>query len=260
MSQQQQQQQAKKPKRELQGQRPAPLKIAKDSHKIQKPLVAGNIAHRPPTIIAHRPPTIIYLQSPEVIHTETREFMTLVQRLTGRVNAHDNNSSTSSSSSLISIQSPTCHALIPHNSHTSIPGNPNIGHVDAFLNPRGGGLDFPVKEDNFNVSVSNPSEFSGSILSPYSTVQSHNLLSPSIQYGSMSPFSPNFFLPSPRLLSPNIFKEFPLCTPQPDYFYSPYGHLLRTQSEPVFSPRVRPTMLPSTPPTDCDLFHNQQKK
>ncbi|XP_057490439.1 protein MKS1-like [Actinidia eriantha] len=66
----------KSPRRELQGPRPAPLKVRKDSHKITKPLVAPAQHH-------HRPPVIIYTVSPKVIHTHPSEFMTLVQRLTG---------------------------------------------------------------------------------------------------------------------------------------------------------------------------------
>jgi len=195
----------------------------------------------------YRPPVIIYLRSPEVIHTEAGEFMTLVQRLTGRVNAHGDSSMPSfSSSSASSIQSQSSHVL-PY-SRTSVPGNPNCGPVDISPSPRGGGLDFLVKEYNSIVSGSNPAQPSSA----------QSLLSPTIQYGSMSPLSPNFFLPSPRLFSPNIFHEFPLCTPQPDYLYSPYRHLLRMQSEPIFNPNAidAASSLPSPLPTDYDLFNN----
>ncbi|KAJ7965408.1 VQ motif-containing protein [Quillaja saponaria] len=82
----------KSPRRELQGPRPTPLKIHKDSHKIKKPplapqpaATASQQAHPPP-----RQPVIIYTVSPKIIHTTPNDFMNLVQRLTG---------STSSSSS-----------------------------------------------------------------------------------------------------------------------------------------------------------------
>ncbi|XP_042067631.1 protein MKS1-like [Salvia splendens] len=58
------------PRRELQGPRPAPLKVRKDSHKIRKP-------HAPPL------PVIIYTVSPKIIHANPNDFMSLVQRLTG---------------------------------------------------------------------------------------------------------------------------------------------------------------------------------
>ncbi|RDY09112.1 Protein MKS1, partial [Mucuna pruriens] len=68
------------PKRELQGPRPTPLRINKDSHKIKKPPVAPPPAQpqAPP-----RQPVIIYTVSPKVIHTTPSDFMSLVQRLTG---------------------------------------------------------------------------------------------------------------------------------------------------------------------------------
>jgi hypothetical protein len=139
--------------------------------------------------------------------------MTLVQRLTGRVNAHGDSSLPSSSSS---IQSQTCHAL--PRPHTSVPVNPICGQFDDFSPPGGSGLDFDflVKKDNSSVRDSNP------IQSQHATVQS--LLSPT-QSSLLSPFSPNLFFPSPRLLSPHIFdhifEEVPMNTTQPEYFYLP---------------------------------------
>ncbi|CAH1446093.1 unnamed protein product [Lactuca virosa] len=81
---------AKSP-RSLQGPRPSPLRVRKDSHKIRKPPVAPppqhqqhNYHHQPQQIQQqYRPPVIIYTVSPKVIHTNPNEFMTLVQRLTG---------------------------------------------------------------------------------------------------------------------------------------------------------------------------------
>ncbi|GLJ54247.1 hypothetical protein SUGI_1163510 [Cryptomeria japonica] len=49
------------------GSRPTPLKVSKDSN---------------PNCIKIKP-VIIYLRSPEVIHTQPKDFMALVQRLTG---------------------------------------------------------------------------------------------------------------------------------------------------------------------------------
>ncbi|OIV97980.1 hypothetical protein TanjilG_14080 [Lupinus angustifolius] len=80
------------PRRELQGPRPTPLRINKDSHKIKKPPLAP--APQPPP----RQPIIIYTVSPKVIHTTPDDFMNLVQRLTG-------SSSSSSSSSLSDMTS-----------------------------------------------------------------------------------------------------------------------------------------------------------
>ncbi|KAL6658689.1 hypothetical protein ACP70R_002729 [Stipagrostis hirtigluma subsp. patula] len=59
--------------RELQGPRPAPLKVRRDSHRIRKP--------PPPAQV--RQPVIIYTASPKVVHAQPSEFMSVVQRLTG---------------------------------------------------------------------------------------------------------------------------------------------------------------------------------
>uniref|UniRef100_A0A7N0U9T8 VQ domain-containing protein n=1 Tax=Kalanchoe fedtschenkoi TaxID=63787 RepID=A0A7N0U9T8_KALFE len=91
--------------RELQGPRPAPLRVRKDSHKVRKPPVAP-----PPHPHHHVPfrqqqqqqpslppaPLIIYTISPKVIHTSPDDFMTLVQRLTGPDNASAAAAATSS--------------------------------------------------------------------------------------------------------------------------------------------------------------------
>ncbi|KAH7852369.1 hypothetical protein Vadar_024017 [Vaccinium darrowii] len=63
---------------------PSPLKINKDSHFIKKPPTspppATSSAAKPP----HRQPVIIYTHSPKIIHTHPRDFMALVQKLTGQ--------------------------------------------------------------------------------------------------------------------------------------------------------------------------------
>ncbi|XP_028781606.1 protein MKS1-like [Neltuma alba] len=86
----------KSPRRELQGPRPAPLRIHKDSHKIKKPPLAPQPPQpQPPP----RQPVIIYTVSPKVIHTTPGDFMSLVQRLTG-------SSSSSASSSNMAPNDP----------------------------------------------------------------------------------------------------------------------------------------------------------
>lgn len=79
------------PRRELQlqGPRPTPLRISKDSHKIKKPPLAPQPSHpQPPP----RQPIIIYTVSPKVIHTTPNDFMNLVQRLTGSSSSSSSNS------------------------------------------------------------------------------------------------------------------------------------------------------------------------
>ncbi|URE11913.1 VQ domain containing protein [Musa troglodytarum] len=61
------------PRRELQGPRPAPLRVSRESRKIKKPPVAPH----------HRDPVVIYTVSPKIIHANPSEFMSVVQKLTG---------------------------------------------------------------------------------------------------------------------------------------------------------------------------------
>ncbi|KAG6477166.1 protein MKS1-like [Zingiber officinale] len=86
------------PRRELQiqGRRPSPLSVSKDSHMIRKPPIAPPPRHPteerqppPPQQLPppRRDPVIIYSVSPKIIHATTSEFMTLVQRLTGQESA-----------------------------------------------------------------------------------------------------------------------------------------------------------------------------
>lgn len=80
--------------REINGLRPSPLKINKDSHVIHKlPSSSSNslsLAHNNRREQAQqKPPVIIYAHSPKVIHTQPRDFMALVQKLTGRDHDHE---------------------------------------------------------------------------------------------------------------------------------------------------------------------------
>ncbi|PKU83250.1 protein MKS1 [Dendrobium catenatum] len=87
---------------QLQGPRPAPLRLSKDSHKIRKP---------PP---APRDPVIIYTISPKVIHVDLADFMGLVQRLTGPENAGPADQPFSPAAKLATIQNATVQARPIH--------------------------------------------------------------------------------------------------------------------------------------------------
>ncbi|KAK8691513.1 hypothetical protein V6N13_075023 [Hibiscus sabdariffa] len=67
----------------MNGVRPTPLKINNHSHLIQKP---SSPAHHPQQ--KRQGPIIIYTHSPKIIHTQARDFMALVQRLTGLSRSH----------------------------------------------------------------------------------------------------------------------------------------------------------------------------
>ncbi|XP_042499610.1 VQ motif-containing protein 20-like [Macadamia integrifolia] len=95
-------QQAKKEM--MNGPRPSPLKINKDSHPIQKPSSSSMSSVPPPfngvAAVATKQqqnqqrhhPVIIYTHSPKIIHTHARDFMALVQKLTGLSRSDDDRS------------------------------------------------------------------------------------------------------------------------------------------------------------------------
>jgi len=70
---------------QIQGTRPPPLRVSKDSHVIQKtrkpPLPPT--AHQPAPPPENQKPVIIYTVSPKVLHVTVSDFMNVVQRLTG---------------------------------------------------------------------------------------------------------------------------------------------------------------------------------
>ncbi|XP_061342515.1 protein MKS1-like [Gastrolobium bilobum] len=75
---------------QLQGPRPPPLKVSKESRKIKKPPLPPPAAHHdrgqpalPEPDQQRREPVIIYSLSPRVIHVKPGDFKDLVQRLTG---------------------------------------------------------------------------------------------------------------------------------------------------------------------------------
>ncbi|CAD5194657.1 protein MKS1-like [Musa acuminata AAA Group] len=157
------------PRRELQGPRPAPLRVSKDSYKIKKPPVAPSHHSQPPADLPprpppqqHRDPVIIYAVSPKIIHTDPSEFMTLVQRLTG----------SNSGSQFPPPPSPPGGALSPAARIASF--------EKATSSPRAASVD--------QWEIDRPASFPG-ILSPVPA--------------SLPPISPNLFSPSfdPSVLS-----------------------------------------------------------
>ncbi|KAI3791624.1 hypothetical protein L2E82_05483 [Cichorium intybus] len=69
----------------LHGPKPTPLMINKNSSKIVK---KNNTSHQSYKHLirgkGYKSPVIVYLKSPKVIHVLPHEFMTTVQRLTGK--------------------------------------------------------------------------------------------------------------------------------------------------------------------------------
>ncbi|KAL4201299.1 hypothetical protein AMTRI_Chr02g258030 [Amborella trichopoda] len=77
--------------------KPGP-KISKDCSGIRKPEKKQQVIPEERS----RPPIIIYTQTPEIIHIEAQDFMSLVQRLTGKESGSVSSSDMISSSSSLS--------------------------------------------------------------------------------------------------------------------------------------------------------------
>ncbi|KAK1564828.1 hypothetical protein Q3G72_012460 [Acer saccharum] len=77
-------------KRDQNGICPPTLKLNKDSHMIIKKSSSSS-SFSPPPSSHHRHPVIIYTHSPKIIHTSPKDFMALVQKLTGMSRSINNN-------------------------------------------------------------------------------------------------------------------------------------------------------------------------
>ena len=84
----------------IKGPRPSPLKINKESHVIHKPSFSSSPSSVSDCVATtmyrqqQRQPVIIYTHSPKIIHTEARDFMALVQKLTGQTGSNDDDDQT----------------------------------------------------------------------------------------------------------------------------------------------------------------------
>ncbi|KAK4340903.1 hypothetical protein RND71_039404 [Anisodus tanguticus] len=194
----------KSPRRELQGPRPAPLKVRKDSHKIRKPPMAPSQHHHHPPQAPPRPPVIIYTVSPKVIHANPSEFMTLVQRLTGP----DHNSTCSTSATAMSSSSSSSFFPFQDNMNTGeISPAVRFASIEKTRTPEGKKLQQICDMGNnmvhegieFGTEIERSGFFPG-ILSP----------NPS----SLPPIPPNFFSPpshDPNPLGGNIEERLVIC-------------------------------------------------
>ncbi|XP_077242257.1 VQ motif-containing protein 8, chloroplastic-like [Tasmannia lanceolata] len=140
-------------RREINGQRPSPLKINRESHvthkksSSSKSSFAGGAKPPPPQ---RNHPVIIYTHSPKVIRTDPRDFMAIVQKLTGfskyqdppldagnassdgnnsRINVFDD----ATSSSVITDENCDVHVISSSVSPVfNIPSNPYFSDIPLF--------------------------------------------------------------------------------------------------------------------------------
>lgn len=188
------------PRKELQGPRPTPLKVRKESHKIKKPPMAPPaeplVNHQQPP----RQPVIIYAVSPKVIHANPSEFMKLVQRLTGPEHSTSSSSSYSfqypsfSTSSLVPSSSSSFHhvsgAISPAARLASIEKTKMPPQVKKIVGPPPSGISMGGGQVGLGYG---DGDVDGVESGVEKTVIFPGILSPGP--GSIPPISPNFFSP-----------------------------------------------------------------
>ncbi|PIN03027.1 hypothetical protein CDL12_24452 [Handroanthus impetiginosus] len=219
------------PKRELQGPRPAPLKVRKDSHKIKKPPVAPQPAAAQPHHPAAppRPPVIIYTVSPKIIHANPNEFMSLVQRLTGPNSSSINSPSTSG----FALQENTSGAISPAARLASIEktkspegrksqvfGNQNIDDIEIGSDIQRTGQFPGILSPNPNTLPPIPPNFFSPSLENFNPLSFFHDLSPALHSNRNNNYLENNFN---FLQSPSTFISPHINTPSPntlDLFHS----------------------------------------
>ncbi|KAH7680705.1 VQ domain-containing protein [Dioscorea alata] len=170
------------PRRELQGPRPTPLKVNKDSYKIKKPppgpppYQADTMAVPPPQ---PRPPVIIYTVSPKIIHTNPNDFMSLVQSLTGLTSTNTTTTMSSTATTSAALPSPTVLSPAARLALEQPPVNSSDLRKTEFTIMEG--MEMIIEENQMMNNRASVGTFPG-ILSPMPS--------------SLPPISPGFFSPS----------------------------------------------------------------
>ncbi|KAL0438207.1 UNVERIFIED_CONTAM: protein MKS1 [Sesamum latifolium] len=229
------------PKRELQGPRPTPLKVRKDSHKIKKPPVAPPPASQPYHHHHHvppRPPVIIYTVSPKIIHANPNEFMALVQRLTG-----PNSTCTPSTSSPTTSSSSSAFAFPDHGG--AISPAARFASIEKTKSPDG--IRKTVQVLDQSIGIVEGIEIRPDI--QRTTGQFPGILSPNPN--TLPPIPPNFFSPpSENFNSLSFFHDLsPVLHSNRNNNYN--LDILPSPSTFIISPQIN---MPS--PNTLDLFHS----
>lgn len=245
-------------RQQLQGPRPAPLKVRKDSHKIRKPPVPvppqypSSQPQAPP-----RPPVIIYTVSPKVIHANPSEFMTLVQRLTGPPDHHHHHRSSSTSSSSAAVSTSTSSTSDMAGGAIILSPAARFASLEKINNNRSSELmkkkKIPYEQQQYDdVSVVDGIEINSDVERTTGYFPT-GILSPNP--ASLAPVPPNFF--SPPSADPNPLGFFYDLSP---VLHSSHRNYLETASFVLPSPSTfisprniggSPSMSPS-----LDLFNN----
>lgn len=255
---------SRSPRRELQGPRPAPLKVRKDSHKIKKPPVAppqqGGGGYHQQQPHQYRPPVIIYTVSPKVIHTNPNEFMTLVQRLTGASSSSSSSSSAASSNpNTESITYPSSSFQNPNTNFISYGGNTSFNSGAISPAARYATIERTNQVQEGNYKKMHVASGQGQVMQVVEGVEMGdgiertNLFPPGILSpgpGSFPPIPPSFF--SPLSSDPNSISNF-------FHDLSPARHGNRNYMEGSYMPSPSSNLFLSpliTSPATMDIFNN----
>ncbi|XP_059455724.1 VQ motif-containing protein 8, chloroplastic [Corylus avellana] len=203
--------------RDIKGPRPSPLKINKASHFIHKSSSSSSTSmssvlsdSAAPARQQQRRPVIIYTHSPKIIHTQARDFMALVQKLTGVSRPNDDE--------------PTAQ---PDHHHHHQPHKSDIKSLSLE-----GGNDRNVKP------VSHDDNDSSSALTDENCGGGGK--------GSSSSFlSPNLNLNQNQNQTNQYFADIPLFTPNSSSFYCSPRPVYRYPDSSYASPNVGNSMSPS---------------
>ncbi|KAJ1266771.1 hypothetical protein BS78_07G003900 [Paspalum vaginatum] len=195
---------------ELQGPRPAPLQVRKDSRKIRKP----PLPHAQQQV---RQPVIIYTVSPKVVHAEPSEFMSVVQRLTG-ARRGPTTASASSSSALPAQAAPLQHQITSSPLPFPFFGGQGQHHHSEQVHPQMSHFPFPLLHQQ-EAARAPPDDLLGLQLSPAARLAAIERGSSSVR--SSGDVGGGLPQPSPSsILSPGSFPAIP-----PSFFSpAPVGH------------------------------------
>ncbi|ERN03981.1 hypothetical protein AMTRI_Chr13g85580 [Amborella trichopoda] len=162
-------------RREIQGPRPTPLRISRDSHLIHKN--SSSSQNGAPCGKRQRDPIIIYTESPKIIHTQAHDFMALVQRLTGLSRSKQENetpgdasvttslttTASTSSSQAASTGNSLCQAMGDVNSSERckgfVPNTSSFRFSQANENENQSGFDSPLFTPNSTDFFCSPRQF-----------------------------------------------------------------------------------------------------
>ena len=205
----------------IKGPRPSPLKINKASHFIHKSSSSSTTSmstvlsdSAAPAKQQQRRPVIIYTHSPKIIHTQARDFMALVQKLTGVSRPNDDE--------------PTAQPDHHHHHH-----QPHKSDIKSLSLEGGNDRNVkPVSHDDNDSSSALTDENCGGGSGSGGKGSSSSLFSPNLNQNQNQ--TNQYFADIP-LFTPNSSSFF--CSPRPVYRYP--------DSSTYASPNVGNSMSPS---------------